>query len=120
MQHLLTPVVAEAIAPGSLLALAERLHPTPAVGGVPRAAAVAAIRHLEARPRGWYAGSLGWVDAQGDGELVIALRSGILRGPTALLYAGCGVVAGSDPEREYAETEVKFAPLLAALGGSPA
>lgn len=116
VQHLLTPVVAEAGAPGALLALAERLHPTPAVGGVPRPAAVAAIRRLEARPRGWYAGTLGWVDAAGDGEFVVALRSGILRGPTALLYAGCGVVAGSDPEREYAETEVKFAPLLAALG----
>ncbi|HVB11342.1 MAG TPA: isochorismate synthase [Bacillota bacterium] len=118
VQHLLTEVTAEAKAPGALLQLVERLHPTPAVGGVPRAAAVAAIRRLEVRPRGWYAGTVGWVDASGDGDFVVALRSGVLRGRRALLYAGCGIVAGSNPEHEFAEAEVKFAPLLAALGAA--
>jgi isochorismate synthase len=119
VQHLLTEVAGRAKAQGTLLHLVERLHPTPAVGGVPRPAAMAAIRRLEARPRGWYAGTLGWVDASGDGDFAVAIRSGILRGRSALLYAGCGIVAGSDPEREYAEAEVKFAPLLSALGAGP-
>jgi isochorismate synthase len=118
VQHLLTEVSGEAKASGALLPLVERLHPTPAVGGVPRSVAMAAIRRLEMRTRGWYAGTLGWVDGSGDGDFVVALRSGILHGRSALLYAGCGIVAGSDPEREFAEAEVKFAPLLAALGAT--
>lgn len=120
VQHLLTQVTGEAKAPGALLSLAERLHPTPAVGGVPRAAALAMIRRLEVRPRGWYAGPLGWVDARGDGDFVVSLRSGVLGGRDALLYAGCGIVANSEAAQEFAEAEVKFAPLLNALGAAGA
>src|SRR5581483_4457632 len=90
----------------SALALAGLLHPTPAVGGLPRAAALATIAALEGFDRGLYAGPVGWVDAAGDGEWAVALRGAQLDGRRARLVAGAGIVAGSDPDAEWAETEV--------------
>jgi isochorismate synthase len=101
-----------------LLELVERLHPTPAVAGFPRLAALAEIRRREALDRGWYAGPIGWMDAAGNGEFAVAIRSALVKGREALLYAGAGIVAGSDPDRELAETRLKLAPLLAAMTGA--
>lgn len=115
VQHLQTPVRA-ALPPGvRLLDVLARLHPTPAVGGSPRAAACARIRELEGFPRGLYAGPLGWLDARGGGEFFVAIRSALVDGARALVYAGGGIVAGSDPETELAETDLKFRALLDAL-----
>jgi menaquinone-specific isochorismate synthase len=102
----------------SALDLALALHPTPAVGGTPRAAALALIAALEPAPRGRYGGPVGWVDARGDGEFVVALRCAALEGSTARLHAGAGIVERSDPAEEWAETEAKLAPMRRAL--SPA
>ncbi len=116
VQHLFTPVAGRA-APGvGVLDLVARLHPTPAVGGSPRGDALGLIRASEPVERGWYAAPLGWVDARGEGEFAVALRSGLLHGTAATLYAGCGIVAASDPEREYAESQLKLRPMLSALG----
>lgn len=104
----------------SALALAGLLHPTPAVGGLPRAGALATIAALEGFDRGLYAGPVGWVDAAGDGEWAVALRGAQLDGPRARLVAGAGIVAGSDPDAEWAETEAKLRPMLAAVGALPA
>lgn len=118
LAHLVTPILgslaAGAAAP-SALDLARRLHPTPAVGGTPTDAALDAIRRLEPFDRGPYAGPVGWVDARGDGAFAVALRGAELDGTRALLRAGAGIVAGSDPESEWAETVLKFEPMLRAL-----
>src|SRR5262249_45546971 len=92
----------------SALAIAAALHPTAAVGGTPASAAMELIRELEGMDRGRYAGPVGWVDARGNGEWGIALRCAELDGPRARLFAGCGIVADSDPVAELAETQVKF------------
>ncbi len=115
IQHLATPVVAQLAEPRSAVELAGLLHPTPAVGGEPREAAKAAIAELEQMDRGWYAGPVGWMDATEDGEFCVALRSAILRDREARLYAGVGIVAGSDPAAELAETEIKLGALLPLL-----
>jgi isochorismate synthase len=97
------------------LDLVAALHPTPAVAGEPREAALEAIAELEPFDRGRYAGAVGWVDADGDGEWAIALRCAELRGDRAVLYAGAGIVADSDPARELDETERKFRAFLDSL-----
>jgi menaquinone-specific isochorismate synthase len=114
--HLATPIRGRlrAPAPGAL-ELARLLHPTPAVGGTPRPAALEAIRALEGFDRGRYAGPVGWVDARGDGEWAIALRGAELDGARARLVAGAGIVAGSEPDAEWAETQAKLEPMLRAL-----
>ncbi len=98
-----------------LLDVVAALHPTPAVGGSPAAAALARIRELEGFPRGLYAGALGWLNARGGGEFFVGLRSALVDGSQARLYAGAGIVAGSSPENEFAETELKFNAMLDAL-----
>lgn len=103
--------------PGTdMLQVAGRLHPTPAVAGLPVLAAGEWVRQHEAFSRGWYAGVLGWVDGQGGGELVVSIRSALLRAGRAWAFAGCGIVAGSSPDREYQESQVKLQPVLEALG----
>ena len=97
------------------LALATALHPTAAVGGTPSAPALDLIRALEAAPRDRYAGPVGWVDANGDGEFALALRCAQLDGPRARVWAGAGIVAESDPDAEVAETTVKLEAALGAL-----
>jgi salicylate biosynthesis isochorismate synthase/menaquinone-specific isochorismate synthase len=115
VQHLATPIRAQLAEPIPLLELAGRLHPTPAVGGEPNAAAQPLIPALEGLDRGWYAGAVGWTDLAEDGELCVALRCALLRDDLARLYAGCGIVADSDPAAELAETEVKLQALLPLL-----
>ena len=115
IQHLATPVIAQLAEPRSAVELVGLMHPTPAVGGEPGDRAEAAIEELERMDRGWYAGPVGWMDATEDGEFCVALRSALLRDREARLYAGVGVVAGSDPEAELAETEVKLEALLPLL-----
>lgn len=99
----------------SALEIACALHPTPAVGGTPRDEALRALRELEGFDRGRYAGPVGWVDASGDGEWAVALRCGELDGTHARLFAGAGIVSGSDPDAEWDETEVKLEPMLRAI-----
>jgi isochorismate synthase EntC len=116
IQHLATAVTADLRQPPvDALELAAALHPTPAVGGWPRAAADKIIDELEAMDRGWYAGAVGWIDARGDGEFAVALRCGLLWEDGARLYAGVGVMPDSDAARELEETELKFKALLTAL-----
>ena len=112
IQHLATPVIAQLAEPHSAIEMAGLLHPTPAVGGEPWSEAAATIAALEGMDRGWYAGPVGWMDATEDGEFCVALRSALLRDRDAHLFAGVGVVAGSDPAAELAETEVKLQALL--------
>ena len=116
IQHLRTPIAARLRARLGALGVAARLHPTPAVAGAPRDAALRIIRAREGFDRGWYAGGVGWVDATGDGEFAVAIRSALVRGRNARVFAGAGIVAASQPEAELAETEAKLAPMLRALG----
>lgn len=118
VQHLHTPIEATTGGERHVLEFVEALHPTPAVAGLPRGRSLCLIREREGFGRGWYAGPIGWMDAKGDGEFAVALRSALVRGEKALLYAGCGIVAGSDPGREYAESAIKLEAMLWALSGS--
>ncbi len=115
IQHLATPVIAQLAEPRSAVELVGILHPTPAVGGEPWPGVAPAIDELERMDRGWYAAPVGWMDATEDGEFCVALRSALLRDREARLFAGVGVVAGSDPAAELEETEVKLQALLPLL-----
>ena len=117
IQHLATPIRAQLADPLDALALVALMHPTPAVGGEPLAAAAPLIPALEGLDRGWYAGPVGWVDATGDGEFCVALRCALLRGSVARCFAGNGIVRDSEPAAELAETEVKLQALLPLLAG---
>jgi isochorismate synthase len=117
IQHLGRPIRAQLTSPIDAVELAGLLHPTPAVGGEPREIAEALIPALEGLDRGWYAGTVGWTDASGDGEFCVALRCALLRGARASCYAGGGIVRDSDPAAELAETEVKLEALLPVLAG---
>ena len=120
LQHLGTQVrgvLVDGTAPRSALALAAAVHPPAAVCGTPAGTALELIRDLEHMDRERYAGPVGWVDANGNGEWGIALRCGQLSGRTARLFAGCGIVAGSEPAAELAETQVKLQPMRGALEG---
>jgi isochorismate synthase len=117
IQHLATPIRAQLTHPRSVIELAGLLHPTPAVGAEPHAVAAPRIPAFEGLDRGWYAGPVGWTDANEDGEFCVALRCALLRGQEARLYAGVGVVRDSDPAAELAETEVKLGALLPVLSG---
>ena len=117
VQHLFTPIVGRVAVGCDILDLVARLHPTPAMGGVPREPALEIIRRFEGMDRGWYAAPVGWMDSRGEGEFAVAIRSALLQGAEATLFAGCGIVVGSDPDREYAESRLKLRPVLAALGG---
>ena len=115
IQHLITYFSGKIHARSSLLNMIECLHPTPAVGGVPTEPALAFLREYEDIDRGWYAGPVGWLDAKGNGEFMVALRSGVIHRQDAALFAGCGLVTGSDPETEYQETRLKLSTLLDGL-----
>ena len=114
--HLCTPIAGRLAVPVPVAELAQRLHPTPAVGGEPTAAACAWIARHEPEPRGWYAGAVGVLEPGGDGVLAVALRGALVLGNRARVWAGAGIVAGSTPAGEYEETEVKARSTLAALG----
>jgi len=113
--HLHTPIAATLREPRHLLEVAAALHPTPAVGGTPTRVATDWIATHE-RARGWYASPVGWFDVEGNGELAVAIRSGVIANDRAHLWAGAGIVAGSDPDRELAETDLKLRAMLGALG----
>jgi isochorismate synthase len=118
VQHLYTPLTARLRDRRTVLELVDLLHPTPAVGGVPREDALRWIDHHEGWDRGWYAGVVGWMDGAGEGECAVAIRSALLRDTEALLFAGCGIVADSDPDQEYAESSLKLGAVLSALTGA--
>lgn len=114
--HLGTRIAGELRRPAAdALTLASALHPTPAVGGTPTDAAVKWLQEAEGFDRGHYAGPVGWVDADGDGEFVVGIRAAEIEGSSARLMAGVGVVEGSDPAAELAETQLKLQALLAAV-----
>ncbi len=131
IQHLETPIrgrlkrVSESARGVDALDLVEALHPTPAVGGTPRVAAEDWLQRSEGLDRGWYAGPIGWLDSQGGGDFRVALRSGLIRNglgesdrsgaSRVRLFAGAGIVEGSDPEQELVETRIKLRALLAPL-----
>jgi menaquinone-specific isochorismate synthase len=100
------------------LDLAASLHPSAAVGGTPTELATALITEIEGMNRGRYAGPVGWMDVTGDGEWGLALRSAEIDGPLVRLFAGCGIVADSDPEAELAEGQAKFVPVRDSLAGT--
>jgi isochorismate synthase len=116
VHHLVTPIAARLVADTHVLELAAALHPTPALGGVPREAALALMRASEGIERGWYAGPVGWFDARGEGAFVVGIRSALLAGNRATVFAGAGLVSGSVAGLELAETSAKQAAMLAALG----
>jgi menaquinone-specific isochorismate synthase len=116
--HLATDVtgaLAEKLAHVDAFTILEQLHPSAAVCGTPREQAASLIAEIEGMSRGRYAGPVGWIDAAGDGELGIALRCGQIQGRSIRIFAGCGIVAGSDPEKELAESEAKLIPMRSAL-----
>jgi menaquinone-specific isochorismate synthase len=115
VQHLATDVVGRVGDGSTVLALVAALHPTAAVCGTPTDTAMGLIREIEGMDRGRYAGPVGWLGADGDGEFCIALRCAEIDGATARLFAGCGIVAGSDPEAELAEAQAKFVVMRDAL-----
>jgi menaquinone-specific isochorismate synthase len=115
IQHLETRIRGRAREGEDVLSLVEVLHPTPAVCGRPRQEALEVIRGAEPFGRGWYAGPVGWFDADGNGDFVPALRSAVGGGTSWRLFAGAGIVPGSNPESEWSETELKFEPALRAL-----
>jgi menaquinone-specific isochorismate synthase len=115
IQHLWTPI--HALVPANVhpLKIVSQLHPTPAVAGAARDVACEEIRRYESFERGLYAAPLGWVDSQGNCEFIVGIRSALIDGDRARLYAGAGIVAGSDPEKEFAEIQLKLQALLKAL-----
>lgn len=114
--HLQTPITGELRPEATVFDLLAALHPTPAVGGFPAREAAAWICQNEPLERGWYTGTVGWIDANGDGEFGVAIRCGVLTKSRAYIFAGAGVVAASDADAEYAETAGKMGPVLRALG----
>jgi menaquinone-specific isochorismate synthase len=115
IQHLHTPIRARVPAQIHLLDIVATLHPTPAVAGMPRAVTCAEIDRLEPFARSLYAGPIGWVNHRGDGEFAVGIRSALVEGCHARLFAGAGIVQGSDPDRELAEVQLKLQALMSAL-----
>ena len=118
LQHLWSPIQAQCRSGVSLIELAATLHPTPAVAGTPVLAAQQWLDECEPFKRGWYSGGVGWLQADGNGEVSVLLRTALIHGQRADLYAGAGVVADSDPQAEWRETELKLQAMLGVLGHS--
>ncbi|APE95806.1 isochorismate synthase [Halodesulfurarchaeum formicicum] len=115
VHHLRTPIHATLDTDTHVLDFVATLHPTPAVGGHPPEAALETIHEVESTVRGWYAAPVGWFDANGDGEFAVGIRSALARDSRVTLFAGNGIVAGSDPETEYEELAAKFRPIREVL-----
>ena len=92
------------------------MHPTPALGGIPKRAALQFLRDEEHFERGWYGAPIGWLDQSENGEFIVGIRSGLVAGKAITLFAGCGIVADSDAKLEYEETALKFKPMLESMG----
>jgi menaquinone-specific isochorismate synthase len=120
VQHLHTPITAELRDDRHVLELVEALHPTPAVGGLPPDRALRTIHETEPFDRGWYAAPVGWIDAAGNGAFAVAIRSAVATRRRATLFAGVGIVADSDPDREWDEIQLKYRPILDELEADPA
>ena len=118
VQHLCTPITAKLKTSSSFVDALLALHPTPAVCGTPQKAALNVIRRLEAGPRGLYAGAAGWMDARGGGDAAVLIRSGLIEGSDARLFAGAGIVSESSVKQELDETRVKLQAMLSALAVS--
>jgi len=116
IQHIHTPVAGILRGRDGVLPILETLHPTPALGGDPSDKAMAIIAEAEPVPRGWYAAPIGWIDQQMDGQFGVAIRSAVAQDERVWMYAGAGIVAASDPQKEWNETALKFRPMLNALG----
>ena len=116
VQHLFTPVFGQALPDKSILNFVRDLHPTPAMGGIPHTFALEKIDALESFGRGFYASPIGWMDRFGNGEFIVGIRSALINQNKVTLFAGCGIVANSDPLKEYEETAMKLKPMLSALG----
>lgn len=99
----------------SLLSLASQLHPTPALSGTPVGEAMMTLREAESYNRGFFGGAIGYVDGAGDGEFSVAIRSGVFDGEAGWLYAGCGVVEGSNARDEFDEIDLKLKTILSAF-----
>lgn len=117
VQHLHTPIRAEVMEGVSLSSLMKQLHPTPALSGTPVGEALMLIRRIEAYNRGFYGGACGYVDAAGDGEIAVGLRTGVFDGEIGWVYAGCGIVADSDAAAEFDEIDMKLQTVLSAFEG---
>jgi menaquinone-specific isochorismate synthase len=115
VQHLYTPISAQLPEQSAPITILEALHPTPAVGGFPRDASLRSMQELENLDRGWFAGPLGWFNTHGRGEFCVGIRSGLIEPHRAHLFAGCGIVANSNPESEWNETLLKLVPMRTAL-----
>ncbi|MGP9652849.1 isochorismate synthase [Halomonas sp. AOP35-4E-18] len=115
VQHLNSPIQARLADGISIMDILQALHPTPAVGGYPRAETMEYIRRHEELDRGWYAAPLGWLDGNGNGDFLVALRSALINQHESRLFAGCGLVNDSQPAHEYQETRMKLATMEAAL-----
>lgn len=115
IQHLYTPVHGQLKRTSGILPILARLHPTPALGGLPRSLALPFIREWEPLTRGWYAAPVGWLDSDLDGAFAVAIRSAVAQLERAWLYAGSGIVPASKPQVEWDETALKFRPILQAL-----
>jgi len=120
IQHLETEIRASVPEGSTVLKVLEALHPTPAVCGLPRDDALEFLSHAEPFERGWYSGPVGWFDVEGNGVFAPALRCAVARDHQWRLFAGAGIVAGSDPGLEWEETSIKFEPVLRALAASGA
>ena len=117
VQHLYTPARACVMEGVSLFSLMEQLHPTPALAGQPVGEALMSLREIENYNRGFFGGAIGVVDAEDNGEFSVAIRSGVFDGEAGWIYAGCGVVEGSDPCEEFNEIDMKFETILSAFQG---
>jgi menaquinone-specific isochorismate synthase len=118
VQHLETAIQGKLAYGWGVLDVVAALHPTPAMGGYPQAGAQAYLAQAEPFERGWYAAPVGWIDPWGNGLFAVGIRSGLFSGQAATLFAGAGIVADSNPAKEWQETGLKFKPLLEALGGA--
>lgn len=116
IQHIHTPIIGILRQAAGVLPLVERLHPTPALGGTPRRPALEFLREAEPVPRGWYGAPVGWIDHTLDGKFAVAIRSAVTQENRVWMYAGAGIVADSEPQKEWEETGLKFRPMLEALG----
>lgn len=119
IQHLFTPIRGRLRDLRGVLSFVELLHPTPALGGMPRELAGTFIQEAEPVPRGWYAGPIGWIDRHLEGSFAVAIRSAVAQGRRAWLHAGAGIVAGSHPRQEWEETQWKLRPIMESLGMKP-
>lgn len=117
IQHLYTPAKARVIEGKTLMNLMGQLHPTPALSGAPIGEALMLIRRIEPYNRGLFGGAVGYVNGEGDGEFSVALRTGVFDGECGWVYAGCGIVEGSEAESEYEEIDMKLKTVLSAFEG---